>query len=126
MGDEKHGEATKKADQKNVQSAALKSERAKKNRPGFDLGGSERDTTAGTGLGLGRDASENAAARRLPGRRFGKWLSPAGSGSQSKLRSRELYAQSIIAGIGSIQHRSDATGVAGRWRPGRVGPRPTL
>lgn len=38
-------------------------------RPGFDLGGSSGDTHAGTGLGLGQDASDTAGDRRLPGRR---------------------------------------------------------
>lgn len=35
-------------------------------RPGFDLGGSVTDGTAGSGLGLGDDAAENARGRRLP------------------------------------------------------------
>ncbi len=39
-------------------------------RPGFDLGGASDDTHAGTGLGLGEDASETAGDRRLPGRRL--------------------------------------------------------
>lgn len=38
-------------------------------RPGFDLSGSSDDTHAGTGLGLGADASDTAGDRRLPGRR---------------------------------------------------------
>jgi len=38
-------------------------------RPGFDLSGSSDDTHAGTGLGLGNDAFDTAADRRLPGRR---------------------------------------------------------
>ena len=38
-------------------------------RPGFDLGGAVTDTTAGTGLGLGNEASESGSDRRLPGRR---------------------------------------------------------
>jgi len=38
-------------------------------RPGFDLGGSTGKTSAGTGLGLGQDASESRSDRRLPGRR---------------------------------------------------------
>lgn len=38
-------------------------------RPGFDLRGSSGDTHAGTGLGLGNDASDTAGDRRLPGRR---------------------------------------------------------
>ena len=37
-------------------------------RPGFDLGGSTGDTTAGTGLGLGMDAGESCSDRSLPGR----------------------------------------------------------
>jgi len=40
-----------------------------KDRPGFDLGGAVTDATAGSGLGLGDDASENSGDRRLPGRR---------------------------------------------------------
>ena len=35
-------------------------------RPGFDLGGSVTDKTAGSGLGLGKDAAENSSGRRLP------------------------------------------------------------
>lgn len=38
-------------------------------RPGFDLGGSNGKTSAGTGLGLGQDASESRRGRSLPGRR---------------------------------------------------------
>ncbi|WP_435259927.1 hypothetical protein ACSBLW_09275 [Thioclava sp. FR2] len=38
-------------------------------RPGFDLSGLSYDTHAGTGLGLGADASDTAGDRRLPGRR---------------------------------------------------------
>jgi hypothetical protein len=37
-------------------------------RPGFDLGGSTGDTTAGTGLGLGMDAGESSSDRSPPGR----------------------------------------------------------
>ena len=38
-------------------------------RPGFDLGGSVSDATAGTGLGAGDDASENPLDRGIPGHR---------------------------------------------------------
>lgn len=38
-------------------------------RPGFDIGGSTGETTAGTGVGLGPDASDDPNDRRLPGRR---------------------------------------------------------
>jgi len=38
-------------------------------RPGFDLGGSSGETSAGTGLGLGTDAAENRRDRKLPGRK---------------------------------------------------------
>ncbi len=38
-------------------------------RPGFDLGGSTGKTNAGTGVGLGEDAAEDASSRSLPGRR---------------------------------------------------------
>ncbi len=38
-------------------------------RPGFDLGGSTGKTSAGTGLGLGKDSFENRRERSLPGRR---------------------------------------------------------
>ena len=72
MGREKLRDATKKPDQRNDKSAAPKSKPAKKDRPGFDLGGSARDSTAGTGLGLETDATENAVARKLPGRRSEK------------------------------------------------------
>lgn len=41
-------------------------ESAKVDRPGFDLGGSSGDTTAGKGLGLGDDAKENRKGWRLP------------------------------------------------------------
>lgn len=52
-------------------------------RPGFDLGGSSADTHAGTGLGLGKDASDTPGDRRLPGRRLEneltipRWSGPA-------------------------------------------------
>lgn len=39
-------------------------------RPGFDLGGASGNTQAGTGLGLGDDASDSPGDRRLPGRRL--------------------------------------------------------
>jgi hypothetical protein len=51
-------------------------------RPGFDLGGSTRKTTAGTGIGLGDDAAENRIDRSLPGRHAKpilskpRWLGP--------------------------------------------------
>jgi hypothetical protein len=35
-------------------------------RPGFDLGGSTGETTAGRGLGLGDDAKESRKDQRLP------------------------------------------------------------
>lgn len=38
-------------------------------RPGFDLGGSTGEVSAGTGLGLGANAAENRSDRKLPGRR---------------------------------------------------------
>ena len=38
-------------------------------RPGFDLGGSTGKTHAGSGIGIGPDASESRRDRRLPGRR---------------------------------------------------------
>ncbi|MEQ9335470.1 hypothetical protein [Thalassobaculum sp.] len=38
-------------------------------RPGFDLGGSSGKTSAGTGLGLGRDAADSRSDQSLPGRR---------------------------------------------------------
>ncbi len=38
-------------------------------RPGFDLGGSTGKTSAGTGLGLGKDAFDDRRDRSLPGRR---------------------------------------------------------
>ena len=44
-------------------------------RPGFDLGGSTGNTTAGTGLGLGEDAGESRSDRSLPGRHAGATLS---------------------------------------------------
>ena len=44
-------------------------------RPGFDIGGSTGDTTAGTGLGLGVNAGESRSDRSLPGRRAGATLS---------------------------------------------------
>lgn len=43
-------------------------------RPGFDLGGSVTDQTAGSALGLGKDAAESASGRRLP---RGKSTDPA-------------------------------------------------
>ena len=51
-------------------------------RPGFDLGGSSGETTAGLGLGLGDDSSDTRLERSLPGRRMGatlhipRWIGP--------------------------------------------------
>lgn len=44
-------------------------------RPGFDLGGSTGETTAGLGLGLGEDSSDTTLLRSLPGRRANEKLS---------------------------------------------------
>ncbi|WP_048707674.1 hypothetical protein [Microvirga massiliensis] len=52
-----------------------------KDRPGFDLGGSDGKETAGSGLGLGQDAFEDPARRGLP-RRPG--ASPADQGATEK------------------------------------------
>ncbi|GEO84316.1 MULTISPECIES: hypothetical protein [Alphaproteobacteria] len=61
----------KEPDQHKTTSEATgqKSEPVAVDRPGFDLGGSTGKTTAGTGLGLGEDASEDSRDRSLPGRR---------------------------------------------------------
>jgi len=77
-----------KATTKNVQSGASNTEVEIKetparqtpdpsavDRPGFDIGGSTGDTTAGTGLGLGVNAGERRSDRSLPGRRAGATLS---------------------------------------------------
>ena len=77
-----------KATAKNVQSGAPNTEVEIKetparhipdpgavDRPGFDIGGSTGDTTAGTGLGLGVNAGERRSDRSLPGRRAGATLS---------------------------------------------------
>ena len=77
-----------KAATKNVQSSAPKIEveieekpgrhipdPSAVDRPGFDLGGSTGDTTAGTGLGLGVNAGEMRSDRSLPGRRASATLS---------------------------------------------------
>lgn len=61
-------------------------------RPGFDLGGSSGDTHAGTGLGLGVDASDTAGDRRLPGRRpdnkltIPRWSGPEPEGRTDPAR----------------------------------------
>ena len=44
-------------------------------RPGFDLGGSTGETSAGLGLGLGEDSSDTPRQRSLPGRRAKQKLS---------------------------------------------------
>lgn len=60
-------------------------------RPGFDLGGSTGETTAGSGLGLGEDAAENSLDRSLPGRRARSKLSiPRWSGSNPAKRAPSL------------------------------------
>ncbi len=52
-------------------------------RPGFDLGGSTGETSAGTGLGPGEDAAENRQDRSLPGRRGESTLNiPRWSGAE--------------------------------------------
>jgi hypothetical protein len=53
----------------NAKAAARSPGPGAEDRPGFDLGGAVTDTTAGSGLGQGNDASENSGDRRLPGRR---------------------------------------------------------
>ena len=54
-------------------------------RPGFDLGGSTGNTTAGAGLGLGVNAGESRSDRSLPGRHAGATLSiPRWSGPTPK------------------------------------------
>lgn len=71
-----------------------------KDRPGFDLGGAVTDATAGTGLGLGDDASENRLDRRLPGRRqraklglprFGGAVAPDTTGRSQSLGGSVRY-----------------------------------
>ena len=62
----------KAAGQSKGDKARQETKLAEKDRPGFDLGGSKNGNTAGTGLGLGKDASEGAHDRRLPGRRTGR------------------------------------------------------
>jgi hypothetical protein len=77
-----------KADTKNIRSSAptveveIEEKPARRapdpcvvDRPGFDIGGSTGDTTAGTGLGLGVNAGEKRSDRSLPGRRAGATLS---------------------------------------------------
>lgn len=63
--------ADKDAPRKQAQSepAVAKDTVRKIDRPGFDLDGSSGETHAGTGLGLGDDASDTSGDRRLPGRR---------------------------------------------------------
>jgi hypothetical protein len=51
-----------------LMTAAKQDQTVAVDRPGFDLGGSTGKTTAGTGLGLGPDASETVEERSLPGR----------------------------------------------------------
>lgn len=61
--------ADKNTAQKQMQAEPADDTIRKVDRPGFDLGGSSGDTQAGTGLGLGEDASDTPGDRRLPGRR---------------------------------------------------------
>lgn len=54
-------------------------------RPGGDFGGSTGKTTAGLGLGLGNESSENRVQRSLPGRRARAKLSkPQWSGPDTE------------------------------------------
>ena len=64
----------KNQEQLNAKAAARSPGPGAKDRSGFDLGGAVTDATAGSGLGLGDDASENSGDRRLPGRRPGNKL----------------------------------------------------
>ncbi len=59
---------TSKHDQRNPKdkTAVPPPETVAVDRPGFDLGGSTGKTSAGTGLGLGKDAFENRRDRSLP------------------------------------------------------------
>jgi hypothetical protein len=73
---------SKPVPKKPVKDAAGAAEIGQKiDRPGFDLSGSDDDTHAGTGLGLGEDAFDTSGDRRLPGRRLdGKLTIPRWSG----------------------------------------------
>jgi hypothetical protein len=63
----------------------------KTDRPGFDLGGSSGETHAGTGLGLGVDAFDNAGDRRLPGRRLDNKLTiPRWGGAEPEAKTEPV------------------------------------
>lgn len=57
-------ELTKSSPTTSKQEPTREAERV--DRPGFDLGGSSGETSAGKGLGLGSDAQENRKGWRLP------------------------------------------------------------
>ncbi len=65
----KNSPANKHDQRKPEDKAAAPPEPGDVDRPGFDLGGSTGKTSAGTGLGLGKDAFESRRDRSLPGRR---------------------------------------------------------
>ena len=71
----------KNAEEINREAAGRPPEPGAIDRPGFDLGGSTDDRSAGTGLGSGDEAGENRLDRSLPGRRArGKLSIPRWSG----------------------------------------------
>ena len=63
--DENNHEGQDEADIRDIKSNET-TESADVDRPGFDLGGSTGETTAGKGLGLGDDAKKNRKGWRLP------------------------------------------------------------
>jgi hypothetical protein len=60
--------APTKGDEDNAERNKSRGKPKQVDRPGFDLGGATGETSAGSGLGLGQDASENRRDRSLPRR----------------------------------------------------------
>jgi hypothetical protein len=77
-GSEKSNEPEEQA--RRAQQAAKPPKAGAVDRPGFDLGGTSEDVRAGSGVGLGPDATEDRRDRSLPGRRSANPLSKRGAG----------------------------------------------
>lgn len=58
--------STDKITPKPLTDADKREQSGETNRPGFDLGGSKGQDSAGRGLGLGNDAKEDREGQRLP------------------------------------------------------------
>ena len=124
-------EATDVADENMPKKPAQDESRAaddsvkKIDRPGFDLGGASDDTHAGTGLGLGSDASDTPGDGRLPGRRpdnkltIPRWGGPEPHGTTM---ARPHLLRNRQAPKPHLRHRRKEGADSGPCSAERIGP----